>query len=952
MTPSRALLSTFLGLLALALSMSELAAQTQTAPVPDQQQGAAPSAAAPTTAAPPAPATAPAAAPAPTAVPAPAATGEQAPAAAAGGQSGQTAVQPPPAAAPAPPAPPPAELPDDLKKPIADVLKTMDQLEKSVAEETISEEQLSRYRKTVDEATSAAAKIADSLKPKLAEIETQIEALGKPPEAGQPAEAKEVAGERARLDALKTSFGGGIKTMEVVGVRAESVKQRIQEVRQDLFTSQLLRRSPSPLLPTIWLQVAREIPSTAANVTRIVETWWGLAKQQPIMVLSLFGAVLAVFLILKSFVYFLIRTMLPPDGPQPSYFERAGAAGWVAPALALPAGAASLLLVFGLDSLNLLTYQVGRVADTALPAVLIFIAVSALARAVLAPKRSRWRLLNLADKSARKIATTASWLAGVYAIDQVLKELINILYLPLSVSVAVAAVSSIAMAFLLIRLVHINFLPPKTRPQADARGEGSAPPVTPGPGPEATTPGRNDLTGPQPLVSRRDRIVRYLRPMILKVPLLAVAVAIMIASLAGYVAFGRFLAGQMVVTVSVIVLVLLLHLAIKAVIGEPGQEGDRFKSVLDERFGLGDTQRHMLGRGATILLNALLAIFAVPLILLSWGFSQEDAFEWVRNVIFGFRVGSFQISLAQILIAIGLFVALLVGTRLVQRWLSARMSKPPRVVDQGIQDSIHTFVGYVGIGIAVLAAMSYAGLDFTNFAIVAGALSVGVGLGLQAIVNNFVSGLIILLERPIKVGDRVVVRGQEGHVRRISVRSTEIETFDRASLIVPNSELVTHEVINKTHRNTLGRALVKVGASYDADPEQVLAILHKVAAESPLVMKFPEPFIFFDDFGPSSLDFVMACAVPDVADHIHAQTDLRIRIMKEFRAAGIEIPYSKHDVYLRDLDGVKSTVMALMRERARRQQEGGGNTGGSGGGGDKPGGDGTPPSVPFPPRRG
>lgn len=938
MTPSRALLSTFLGLIALVFSVSGLLAQTNTAPAENQQQAAPPSAS-----------------------PAPVTPAGQAPAPAANGETGQAAAQPqaPAAAAqPAPPQqppPPPAELPDDLKTPIADVLKTMDRLEKSLSEETISEDQLSRYRKTVDEATATAAKISESLRPKLAEIETQIEALGKPPEAGQPAEAKEVAGERARLDALKSSYGGGIKTMEVVGVRSESIKQRIQEVRQQMFTSQLLRRSPSPLLPTIWLQVAREIPSTAANVTRIVKTWWGLASQQPVMVLALFGAVFAVFLVLKSFVYFLIRTMLPPDGPQPSYFERAGAAGWVAPALALPAASASLLLVFGLDSLNLLTYQVGRLADTALPAVLIFIAVSALARAVLAPKRSRWRLLSLADKSARKIATTASWLAGVYAIDQVLKELINILYLPLSVSVGVAAISSIAMALLLIRLVHINYLPAKARPLADAEGATTAPPMTPGPGPAATSPARNDLTGPPLVMSRRDRIIRYLRPMILKVPLLVVAVAIIIASLAGYAAFGRFLAGQMVVTVSVIVLVLLLHLAIKAVIGEPGQEGDRFKSVLDERFGLGDTQRHMLGRGATVLLNGLLAIFAVPLVLLSWGFSQEDAIEWVRNVIFGFRIGNFQISLAQILIAIGLFVALLVGTRLVQRWLSARMSKPPRVVDQGIQDSIHTFVGYVGIGIAVLAAMSYAGLDFTNFAIVAGALSVGVGLGLQAIVNNFVSGLIILLERPIKVGDRVVVRGQEGHVRRISVRSTEIETFDRASLIVPNSELVTHEVINKTHRNSLGRALVKVGASYDADPEQVLAILHKVAAECPLVMKFPEPFIFFDDFGASSLDFVMACAVPDVANHIHAQTDLRIRIMKEFRAAGIEIPYSKHDVYLRDLDGVKSTVMALMRERARRQQETGGGGDSTGGNDDASGGGGPsrpPPSVPFPPRRG
>lgn len=824
----------------------------------------------------------------------------------------------PTAAQPAPAPPPAVQLPEELQRPISSLQAKVESLESQVARDSLSDDQLSGLRRYVDDAKNEARRIADSIRPKLNEVQSQIDKLGKPPEQGQPPEAQEVAAERLRLDGLKASFDGGIKTTDVVAVRAGNVTQRVQELRQALFTKHLMRRSQSPLMPTIWRQLASELPGMSRDIGRIAQSWWNSASDQPFMLAALIAAVASLYVLLKACVVFLIRTVLS-DGPaQPGYFQRAGAAGWAAPALALPPAASAFLLVFGLDSLDLLPYQVEQLTRTALPAFLIFIAVSALARAVMAPRRARWRLVDLGDKPARKVATTVSWIAGVYSLDLVLKELIRILYLPLSVSIAVASLGSIAIALLLIRLVRTDFTPaaqfvdgegslPSTPQQASAD---SAPP--------ASAPAA-DVTGDiEP--ARRSRL-SFLRPVLLKVPLLVVALAIMAASLSGYIALGRFMAGQMVVTGSVIVLVLLLHLAIRAVIGEPGHEAERFRTIFDERLGLEDRHRHVLGRGASVLLNVALALVALPLVLLTWGFTQADALEWVRNVVFGFRIGSFQISLAQILIAIGLFMVLLIATRLVQRWLAARMARPPRVVEQGIADSVHAFVGYLGIGFAVLTALSYAGLDITNFAIVAGALSVGVGLGLQSIVNNFVSGLIILVERPIKVGDLVNVKGQEGHVRRISVRSTEIETGDRASLIVPNSEFITNTVTNWTHRNPLARVLVKVGVSYKSDPEQVRTILQTVARECPMVMQIPSPGVSFDNFGPNALEFSLSGVVAEISRAGAAQTDLRMRILKAFRENGIEIAHSQHDVHLRDLDGVKTVLSAMMEERAKRAEE-------------------------------
>ena len=180
--------------------------------------------------------------------------------------------------------------------------------------------------------------------------------------------------------------------------------------------------------------------------------------------------------------------------------------------------------------------------------------------------------------------------------------------------------------------------------------------------------------------------------------------------------------------------------------------------------------------------------------------------------------------------------------------------------------------------------------------------------------NNFVSGLILLVERPIKVGDRIVVGDQQGLVRRISVRATEIETFDRASLIVPNSELITGRVLNWTHRDSLGAVNVKVGVGYDSNPEQVLGILKKCADDHIEVLRNPPPLAFFENFGDSALMFNLRISLADIAKAGSVQSDLRVAILKAFREANIEIPFNQMDVNLRNLNGLGRDLAAYARE--------------------------------------
>jgi potassium efflux system protein len=236
-----------------------------------------------------------------------------------------------------------------------------------------------------------------------------------------------------------------------------------------------------------------------------------------------------------------------------------------------------------------------------------------------------------------------------------------------------------------------------------------------------------------------------------------------------------------------------------------------------------------------------------------------------------------------------------------------------------VRDSVRTGVGYIGVAMAALLAISYAGLDFSSLAIVAGALSVGVGFGLQSVVNNFVSGLILLAERPIKLGDWIIVGGHEGIVRRISVRSTEIETFDRANVIVPNSMLISDMVKNWTLHNSTGRVPVPVHVHVGSDPEKVRDILLDVARQHPQVLSNPAPVVLFEDFGPSSLDFILFVYLVNVNRSFAVRTDLRIAILKAFRNNDVEIPYPQSDVHLRDLDWVKTAVS----ERLARSADGG-----------------------------
>ncbi len=300
-----------------------------------------------------------------------------------------------------------------------------------------------------------------------------------------------------------------------------------------------------------------------------------------------------------------------------------------------------------------------------------------------------------------------------------------------------------------------------------------------------------------------------------------------------------------------------------------------------------------------VLVGLVLFLLALPIVALAWGATVPDivgAWQLARE---GLPIGSQRVTITDVVRFVVIFAAGAVLTALIQSILQ-RSVLPNTELSSGAQRALITGLGYVGVTLAGIAAVSMTHFDFTNLAIVAGALSVGIGFGLQTIVSNFVSGIILLVERPINVGDWVEVGGVSGFVRNVSVRSTHIETFDRARVILPNSDLIAGKVTNWTLDNRRGRIILPVGVAYDSDTHRVQDILMEIADQHPAVLREPPPSAVFMRFGADALEFELRVILGDVNHILSARSELNFAIAERFQKEGISIPFPQRDLWLRN----------------------------------------------------
>lgn len=288
-------------------------------------------------------------------------------------------------------------------------------------------------------------------------------------------------------------------------------------------------------------------------------------------------------------------------------------------------------------------------------------------------------------------------------------------------------------------------------------------------------------------------------------------------------------------------------------------------------------------------------------LLVVWGLFDAPGEAWSLFMQFGITLGETRVTLHMVLIAmLALYAAVQISWLL--RALLETEFFPRSAIERGIRDSIKKLLHYSVVLIGFVFALSLLGVTPQNFIVLAGAFGIGIGFGLQNIVNNFVSGLILLFERPIKLGDMIMVDTEWAYVKKIGLRSTTIETFDLSEIIVPNSDLISQKVTNWTLSSEQSRVVVAVGVAYGSDVERVLEILKECGRQHPKVLNTPEPSVLFTAFGDSSLDFQLRVWIADANIRLQIKSDLLRAIDEQFRLAGVEIPFPQRDLHLRSVD--------------------------------------------------
>jgi small-conductance mechanosensitive channel len=373
-----------------------------------------------------------------------------------------------------------------------------------------------------------------------------------------------------------------------------------------------------------------------------------------------------------------------------------------------------------------------------------------------------------------------------------------------------------------------------------------------------------------------------------------------VTQVAGYSAFATHILESAIQTTFVILLAWILAVlaggALELALGPV--------SVLF-RFSLIRKNSAYLSRRLKLIVDGAVVLWTIGLILRVWRV-YDTPFEGLHAVLaLGFSLGEQRITVGLILGAAAIFYGSILLSGMIQDVLMEEVYPHSRM-EKGVRISMNRLVHYAIVAVGFFFAVGTLGMDFKNITILAGAFSIGIGFGLQNIVNNFVSGLILLFERPIKVGDVVMLDGEWARIKKLGLRATIVQTFGRSDIIVPNSDLVSNKVINWTLSDRLMRLEVPVGVAYGSDVPLTMKVLQEIGVAHPEAQKDPEPQVMFRAFGGSSLDFELRVWVD--ADRFQViSSELHQEVDRRFREAGIEIAFPQRDLHLRTVD-----------ERARR----------------------------------
>lgn len=755
--------------------------------------------------------------------------------------------------------------------------QTLDTSEEALTQPGLGKAQLRPLVGNVNVVKESALIIRSNAEKALKQQRILLDALGPAPEENDAPESNEIASSRASFVEKISFFDGRVKQCNLVLARADALLRHIADVEYDTLASALYERTPIALRPSVIANAISQFPRRLQKVSTAVAGWPNQIKRGRGASFSIAVLVLVAIWAITFVLARGIQQRFSRDtaNAQPTSSEKCKSmlveilTRVLLPVLALGLSTWIALTTLGVDE------ESKSIIKTLAITFAQFILIFGISSVTLTPNFPQWRISQFTHLSAESLWRSTS----LFAVALLTVRLVMTLFIGANSGTLEAPnvnanydsrefVSLLALiSLIVIALLSMNVLRMPNWIFADAES---------GPTGEQTPP-----------------IYKF----ILNVARAALVVSIVLG-VTGYLNFGLFVLTRTIWILFLIGGARLLHGFLTTILTEATSDQNKFGARVSKHLNLTDTGGARYVFWITLLFDFILFLIGIPLALLILGMSWNEIRPVITDLVYGMEIGNYTISLIDIGIALGIFFLILLCIRLFQRFLSNRVLVQTSL-DVGVRDALTSGIGYAGIFVAVLFALTALGLKLGELAIIFGALSVGIGFGLQHVVNNFISGLILLVQRPIKAGDWVVVGDKEGYVKRVRVITTEIQTFDNASLIVPNSDLVSSQVLNWYHKNRLGRVIVPIGVAYGSDPEQVETTLLECAKEIPEVLSHPSPRVIFKDFGDSALLFELRFYLKDMDYYWTAGSGIRFAIAKAFKEAGIEIPFPQRDVHIR-----------------------------------------------------
>jgi len=695
-------------------------------------------------------------------------------------------------------------------------------------------ETLAMLSETASQVRRDAEALDKSLQPQLDQLTEQLAQLGTAPEG--TTELPELAAQRRNLTRQRDALASSVAQAKSSAVRAGQLANDIEKQRTAQRTEELGQKVDSPLSPSLWRKVAKQLPVDIARVTPLAaqgrdalvaaldKEGWGTP------LLGLLAALVMMFP-LRLWLRALGRRFAASDRAPDGRLRRSGLAMWLLLVGTLLPGYAVVVFIASLNAIGGIAPRLQTVADGVQQASFAAAFIAALSACLLVPKRPSWRLLNLDDTAALKLrkyawgAAALAWFSTVLvAIDRATRTS-DVTTVALDGVIALTYLGLImAMLVTLSRLHRRQTAEAEAKLEAQADGVGAAVPV------------------------RRSSWLVLARV----AGNLAVTAAI-IATLLGYVNFAKFVNQQLIGGSIVVLAALLLFKFVDDLCTWLLNADSKVGQTILLSTGLSVSRLEQAGVLLSAVLRTLVVLIALLALAAPFG-NIGSVVERMGALASGFPIGNITLKPARIAIALMVVIVGLAVVQLMQRWLTDTYL-PKTELDLGARNSISMITRYVGIILVGLWALTAMGLDMKNLALLASALSVGIGFGLQAIIQNFVSGLILLAERPVKIGDWVKLGDQEGDIRRINVRSTEIQVGDKSTLIVPNSELITKTIRNMTMGNNQGRIQIQFAVPTSTDVAGLKQALLDAYGAHQAVLQQPAPSVFIDSIAGGQITF-------------------------------------------------------------------------------------------------